>query len=117
MRLDAIFGALADSTRRGMLAHLAQGSTTIGELGRPYDMTKGAVSKHVKVLEQAGLLRRDVQGRVHRCDLDARPLDVAEAWVQQVRAHWEAQLDGLSDYLDELQRRARKKRKKKGRKR
>ena len=111
-RLDAIFGALSDPTRRGMLAHLARGSTTIGELGRPYGITKGAVSKHVKVLEQAGLLKRDVQGRVHRCNLDTRPLDAAEVWVQRVRAHWEAQLDGLSDYLDELQGRKKRKGKK-----
>ena len=83
-RLDAIFGALSDPTRRGMLAHLAQGSTTIGKLGRPYNITKGAVSKHVKVLEQAGLLRRDVRGRVHHCNLDTRPLDAAQVWFRQV---------------------------------
>ena len=107
-QLDVVFHALADSTRRGMLARLARGSTTIGELGRPYAMTKGAVSKHVKVLEQAGLLRRDVQGRIHQCDLETEALDVAEAWVQRVRQHWEARLDDLSDYLDELQGRGKK---------
>lgn len=86
-----------------MLAHLAKGPATIGELGKPYGIAKSAVSKHVKVLEQAGLLKREVRGRVHHCDLDTKPLDVAEVWVRRVRAHWEARLDDLADYLDELQ--------------
>ena len=102
--LDTLFGALADGTRRGMIARLARGPATIGELGRPFDMTKGAVTKHIKVLERAGLLKRDVQGRVHRCEIDPRPLERAERWVAEVKSFWEGRFDDLSDYLDELQK-------------
>ena len=111
-QLDDVFAALSDATRRAMVARLAKGAVTVGELGAPFDMTKGAVSKHVKVLERAGLLTRDVQGRVHRCEIDTRPLDRAQKWVDGVRAHWEQQFDELSDYLDELQGKTTKKRKK-----
>ena len=102
--LDAVFGALADPMRRRMLTRLAKGPATVGELGEPFDVTKGAVTKHVKVLERAGLLKRDIRGRVHRCEIDPLPLDRAEAWVEQVRSFWEARFDELADYLDELQR-------------
>ncbi|MEL7061164.1 MAG: metalloregulator ArsR/SmtB family transcription factor [Acidobacteriota bacterium] len=101
--LDAVFGALSDATRRAMLARLAAGPATVGELGMPFGITKGAVSKHVKVLERSGLLARDVQGRVHRCQLDPAPLGQAARWVEDVRAHWEARFDALADYLEELQ--------------
>ena len=101
--LDAVFGALADQTRRAMLARLAEGPASIGELGAPFSITKGAVSKHIKVLERSGLLERDVQGRVHRCELEPAPLQEAAQWVQQIRAHWEARFDSLAEYLDELQ--------------
>ena len=109
-QLDAVFGALADSTRRDMVARLSKGSATIGELGQPFDITKGAVTKHVKVLERAGLLTRDVQGRVHRCELDTVPLDVAKRWVERVKAFWEERFDDLAEYLDELQDRGEGKR-------
>ncbi len=85
-----------------MLSRLARGSTTVGELGRPLGITKGAVTKHVKVLERSGLLKRDVQGRIHRCDIDPEPLDMAEQWVGMVRAYWHDRFDDLADYLDEL---------------
>lgn len=101
--LDSVFGALSDRTRRGMLAHLARGPATVGELGAPFEMTKGAVTKHIKVLERAGLLRRDIQGRVHLCAIDPLPLDRAEAWVEWVRSFWEERFDALAGYLDELQ--------------
>ncbi|MDA8015960.1 MAG: metalloregulator ArsR/SmtB family transcription factor [Thermoanaerobaculia bacterium] len=101
--LDAVFGALSDATRRAMLARLASGPATVGELGAPFGITKGAVSKHVKVLERSGLLIRDVQGRVHRCELEPEPLSQAAHWVDEVRAHWEARFDALADYLEELQ--------------
>lgn len=104
--LDRIFGALSDPTRRGMLERLSRGSASIGELGEPYEMTKGAISKHVKVLESAGLLRREIDGRIHRCDLAPDRLEVAERWVSEVRAYWEARFDDLASYLDELQGRA-----------
>lgn len=102
-RLDLVFGALADPTRRAMVARLARGEASVGELGEPFDMTKGAISKHVKVLERAGLLTREVQGRVHRCEMDPRSLAQAQAWVARVREYWEARLDDLGAYLDELQ--------------
>ena len=88
-----------------MLARLAKGPATIGELGRPFDMTKGAVTKHIKILERCGLLRRDVDGRVHRCRIDPKPLEDAETWVDQIRTNWEASFDALADYLDELKER------------
>ena len=104
--LDAVFGALADPTRRGMLMRLARGPATIGELGEPFDITKGAVTKHIKVLERAGVLKRDIQGRVHRCEIDPSALDRAEKWVEMVRTFWEARFDDLADYLDDLKRRS-----------
>jgi DNA-binding transcriptional ArsR family regulator len=84
--LDAVFHALSDSTRRAMVVHLSRGPATIGALGHPFDMTKAAVTKHVKVLERAGLLKRKVEGRIHRCAIDPRVLDPAQAWLGQVRA-------------------------------
>jgi DNA-binding transcriptional ArsR family regulator len=101
--LDSVFMALADPTRRGMLAQLAQGRARIGDLGTAYDMTKGAVTKHVKVLERAGLLKRDVQGREHWCEIDTVPLDKASKWVAEVREFWEERLDDLAAYLDGVQ--------------
>ena len=86
-----------------MLARLAQGPATVGELGEPFEMTKGAVTKHVKVLERSGLLKRDVQGRIHRCEIDPVPLGEAEAWMEGVRAFWEDRFDALAGYLNELQ--------------
>ena len=103
-KLSAIFAALSDRTRRGMLSRLARGPATVGELGEPFDITKGAVTKHVRVLERSGLLRRDVLGRVHRCELETEPLDQAQRWVAEVRAYWEARFDDIASYLDELQR-------------
>lgn len=102
-QLDEVFRALGDSTRRAMLTRLARGSATIGELGAPFDMTKPAVTKHVKVLERAGLLTREVDGRVHRCEIDPAPLTRAQVWVEGVRDFWEERLDDLADYLDTVQ--------------
>ena len=92
-----------------MLTRLSRGDATIGELGEPFGITKGAVTKHVKVLERAGLLKRDVQGRVHRCELDPTQLELAQTWVENVTAFWEARFDALADYLDDLQGKQRKK--------
>lgn len=102
-RLDVVFGALADSTRRGMIGRLAQGPATIGELGAPYSITKAAVTKHIKVLERAGLLERRVEGRTHHCRIEPGALGQAEEWVRQVRAFWEERFDDLADHLAELQ--------------
>ena len=76
--LDAVFGALADPTRRAMIGRLSRGEATVGELGRPFDITKGAVTKHVKVLERAGLLERSVRGRNHHCEIRTDPLANAQ---------------------------------------
>lgn len=113
--LDHVFGALADSTRRDMIQRLSQGPATIGELGEPFGITKGAVTKHIKVLERAGLLRRDIQGRVHRCEIDTLPLEVVQRWVDQVRTFWEERFDDLSEYLDELQNKGKHDRRRKTR--
>lgn len=107
-QLSQVFGALADTTRRGMLAQLSRGPATIGELGAPYEMSKAAVTKHIKVLERAGLLRRDVQGRAHHCAMEPDSLALAQRWVAQVTEFWEARFDTLSDYLDELQEKERR---------
>ena len=102
-QLDLVFRALGDATRRSMVARLARRPATIGELGEPFAMTKPAVTKHVKVLERAGLLQRDIDGRVHRCKIDPAPLTKAQRWVARVREHWDARLDDLADYLETVQ--------------
>ena len=105
--LDDVFRALADPTRRAMILRLARGPATIGELGEPHAMSKPAVTKHVKVLERAGLLRREIDGRIHRCGIDPAPLQTAQRWVERVRAHWERQFDQLADYLNTVERKKR----------
>jgi DNA-binding transcriptional ArsR family regulator len=98
-RLDAVFGALSDPTRRAILAKLAKGESTVTELAAPFDMTLPAVSKHLRVLESAGLLEREVDGRVHRCRLHPQPLADAATWLEHYREFWEGQFDALTDYL------------------
>jgi len=98
--LDATFGALSDTTRRGILARLAEGETSVSELAAPYRMSLPAVSKHLRVLEQAGLIVRRKQGRVYRCRLRARPMRRAADWIAQYRRFWEKQFDALADYLE-----------------
>lgn len=93
-----------------MIKQLAKGASTIGELGEPFDMTKPAITKHVKVLESTGLLTREVDGRVHRVEIDPRPLDAAQRWVEEVREFWEGRLDDLAGYLDGLQKKGKGKR-------
>jgi DNA-binding transcriptional ArsR family regulator len=97
--LDATFGALADPTRRAILAQLALGEATVGELAAPFDVSLPAVSKHLRVLEAAGLLRREIDGRIHRCRLAPGPMKDAAAWIETYRAFWETQLDALANYL------------------
>jgi DNA-binding transcriptional ArsR family regulator len=98
--LDRTFAALADPTRRAILARLSSGETAVSDLARPFSMSLPAVSKHLRVLERAGLatIRRD--GRVRRCRLLADPLEDAASWVEQYRRFWEGQLDQLARYLD-----------------
>ena len=94
-RLDTTFRALADPTRRGMLANLALGAKSIGELAEPFDMSFAGASKHVKVLEDAGLIARRKQGRTHLISLEARPLEEAERWLRQWEKFWTIRLDRL----------------------
>ena len=95
--LDATFGALADPTRRAILARLARGEATVTELAAPFDVSLPAVSKHLRVLESAGLLRREIDGRIHRCRLAPEPMKDAAAWIETYRVFWEAQLDALAN--------------------
>ena len=98
--LDSTFAALSDATRRGILARLASGEASVTELARPYDMSLPAVSKHLRVLESAGLVARSKDGRVHRCRLEAAPMKSAADWIARYRQFWEAQLDSLQRYLE-----------------
>jgi DNA-binding transcriptional ArsR family regulator len=99
--LDAIFSALADSSRRAILVRLAEGELTVGELAEPFDMSLPAVSKHLRVLERAGLLVQEKDGRIRRCQLNAEPLKNAAEWIGHYHQFWEEQFDQLSAFLDE----------------
>jgi DNA-binding transcriptional ArsR family regulator len=102
-QLSATFQALADPTRRAILARLTRGETSVTELAEPFAMSLPAVSKHLKVLERAGLVARGRDAQWRPCRLEAQPLrDVAD-WVERYRRHWEARFDRLDDYLRELQ--------------
>jgi DNA-binding transcriptional ArsR family regulator len=99
--LDSTFAALSDATRRGILSRLARrGETSVSDLAAPYKMSLPAVSKHLRVLETAGLVSRQKDGRVHRCRLRAEPMKDAAAWIEHYRQFWEAQLDSLARYLE-----------------
>jgi DNA-binding transcriptional ArsR family regulator len=100
-RLDLVFRALADPTRRALLSSLAQGPAKVTDLAEPFKMSLPAVSKHLKVLERAGLLVRAVDGRVHRCSLSAEPLWEVEQWLSSYRPFWEQTLDALARYVEE----------------
>ena len=104
--LDRTFAALADPTRRRILAHLARGDRRVSDLARPYDMSLPAVSKHLRVLENAGLLRRRRYGRVHEMQLNAKPLKKAAQWVEDYREFWEGSLDRLAAYLEKTNKTA-----------
>ena len=102
--LDRTFAALADPTRRQILAHLAQGDRRVTDLAKPHDMSLPAVSKHLRVLENAGLLRRRRYGRVHEMRINAEPLKKAAQWVEDYRKFWERSLDRLAAYLEKTNR-------------
>jgi DNA-binding transcriptional ArsR family regulator len=102
--LNATFAALADPTRRAILARLATGDATVNELAEPFDMTQPAVSKHLKVLEQAGLISRDRDAQFRPSRLEAKRLAEASAWLDQYRRFWEASFNRLDGVLDELKR-------------
>jgi DNA-binding transcriptional ArsR family regulator len=106
--LNRTFAALADPTRRRILEHLAHGDRCVTDLARPYAMSLPAVSKHLRVLENAGLIRRRRCGRVHSLKLQAAPMQQAQAWIEEYRKFWEASFDRLDEYLKELQTREKK---------
>ncbi len=120
-RLSSTFAALADPTRRAILARLASGQTSVTDLAKPFDISLPAVSKHLKVLEGAGLIARSRDAQWRPCRLQANPLKDIADWVEYYRRHWEESFDKLERYLKELQRRSKsqeiqRKEKKDGRK-
>jgi DNA-binding transcriptional ArsR family regulator len=104
-QLDGTFAALADPTRRAILARLASGSATVNELAEPFDMTQPAISKHLKVLERAGLISRDRDAQRRPSRLEPGPLAEASAWLDQYREFWEASFARLDTVLEQLKRR------------
>ena len=102
-RLDATFSALADPTRRAILARLSRRELTVGELASPFEMSLPAVSKHLRVLERAGLLRQQRDGRIRRCRMEAKPMSDAIEWIEHYRRFWERQFDALAKYLEKTE--------------
>ena len=103
-RLSETFSALASSTRRAILARLAVGEATVNELAEPFELTLPAVSKHLKVLERAGLITRGRRAQYRPCALDPRPLADVSTWADQYRSIWESRFDQMGDYLSKLNR-------------
>jgi DNA-binding transcriptional ArsR family regulator len=101
--LSTTFAALADPTRRAILERLADGDATVGELAEPFAMSLPAISKHLSVLERAGLVAKDRDGQRRNCRITAIPLQGATSWLEEDRRHWEANLDHLDAYLQRLQ--------------
>ena len=100
-QLDATFSALSDPTRRAILARLAKGDISVTELAQPFQVSLPAISKHLRVLERAGLLEQEKDGRVRRCHLNAGPMKDAVKWIERYRRFWEQQFDALAEYLYE----------------
>lgn len=100
-QLDATFAALANPTRRSLLERLAQGEATVSELAEPFTISFAGVSKHLRVLEEAGLVQRRVVGREHHLSLEGAPIADAAAWLLRYRRFWQESLDALEAYLDE----------------
>ena len=100
-QLDAVFHALGDATRRRMLRELADGERTVGQLAQPFSISLAAASKHIKALETAGLIRREVRGRTHLCRLDAAALAKAHEWLRFYERFWTGRLDDLERLLRE----------------
>jgi len=107
-RLDATFAALADPTRRAILARLASGEASVTELAEPFAMTQPAISKHLKVLERAGLITRGRDAQRRPCRLAAAPLKTATDWLERYREFWEQSFERLDEVLEELKARPRK---------
>jgi DNA-binding transcriptional ArsR family regulator len=103
-RLNETFAALANSTRRAILARLAEGEATVNELAEPFELTLPAISKHLKVLQRAGLVVRGQRAQYRPCAIDAAPLEEVSTWAEQYRPVWEARFDRMDDYLERLRR-------------
>ena len=115
-QLTHTFSALADPTRRAILVRLSKGERSVSELAQPFEMTLPAISKHLKVLEKAGLIERSRAAQYRPCKLNAKPLREAAQWVEQYRQFWDERFDRLDDYLAELQGKTVQGKKKRGRK-
>jgi DNA-binding transcriptional ArsR family regulator len=102
-RLTHTFAALANSTRRAIVARLAQGEATVNELAEPFAMTLPAISKHIKVLERAGLVTRGHRAQYRPCTIDSAPLKEITSWAEQCRRVWEARFDRMDDYIQQFQ--------------
>lgn len=102
-KLDETFAALANSTRRAILARLAEGEATVNDLAAPFDMTLPAISKHIRVLENAGLITRGRRAQFRPCTIDATPLSKVSDWAEQYRHIWDQRFDRLDAYVQELQ--------------
>ena len=100
-QLDLTFGALADPTRRAILNRLARGEATVAQLAQPFQVSRPAISKHLRVLERAHLVKRTPEGRISRCELSPAPMKDAAEWVEKYRKYWEDQLDSLARYLED----------------
>jgi DNA-binding transcriptional ArsR family regulator len=101
-RLSETFAALASATRRSILARLAEGEATVNELAEPFDLTLPAISKHIKVLQRAGLVVRGRHAQYRPCGIDAAPLKEVSTWAERYRPVWEARFDRMDDYLTQL---------------
>jgi DNA-binding transcriptional ArsR family regulator len=101
-RLSETFAALANSTRRAILARLARGEANVNELAEPFDLTLPAISKHIKVLERAGLVVRGQRAQYRPCSLEATPLEEVSTWAEQYRPVWEARFNRMDDYIRQL---------------
>jgi DNA-binding transcriptional ArsR family regulator len=112
-RLSTVFSALADPTRRAILARLSRGETTVNELAAPFDISGPAVTKHLKVLERAGLITRGREAQWRPCRLNAKALKPVDTWLDDYRTLWEERIDRLEAYLDQLQSKERKRGRKK----
>jgi len=99
-QLDLTFAALADPTRRAILARLAAGDASVGDLAEPFRVSRPAISKHLRVLERAGLVRRAREGRISRCELDAAAMRAAAEWIERYRVFWTNRLDALKRYVE-----------------
>src|SRR5690349_12697391 len=114
-RLSDTFAALADPTRRGILARLSLGEASVSELSKPFDISGPAITKHLKVLEKAGLISRGREAQWRPCKIEAAPLKEVHNWLEKYREFWEQSFDRLEDYLQKLKKEMKAKEKKNGR--